>query len=100
MTNERGLEGQVCIVTGTASGIGRAIARRFASHGATVVVADLTETVIEGGEPTVDVIKTDGGIAHFFKMDVSVADDVNALVEFSAIGFGLETWAFKLPGHS
>jgi NAD(P)-dependent dehydrogenase (short-subunit alcohol dehydrogenase family) len=87
MSHDRRLENQTCIVTGAASGIGRAIARRFASQGATVIVADLTETVIEGGEPTVDLIRADGGNAHFFKMDVSLPDEVNRLVEFAAVGF-------------
>ena len=45
------MAGEVCIVTGAASGIGRAIARLLAAHGASVVVADVTTAVIEGGVP-------------------------------------------------
>jgi NAD(P)-dependent dehydrogenase (short-subunit alcohol dehydrogenase family) len=48
------MAGQVCIVTGAASGIGRAIARTLAAQGATVVVADVTTEVIEGGAPTAE----------------------------------------------
>ena len=50
------LADQAWIVTGAASGIGRAIARLFAAEGARVVIADVTQQVIEGGAPTIDVI--------------------------------------------
>ncbi|ACL62934.1 SDR family NAD(P)-dependent oxidoreductase [Methylobacterium nodulans] len=76
----RRLAGQTCIVTGAASGIGRAIARVFARHGAHVVVADISETVLEGGEPTVKLIAHEGGSASFRKTDVSDATAVDALV--------------------
>ena len=59
--SQRRLEGQTCIVTGAASGIGRSIACLFAAQGAQVVVADISETVLEGGEPTVAAIQAAGG---------------------------------------
>lgn len=68
------------IVTGGASGIGKAIALRLAEEGARVVVADLTETPREGGETTVETIATAGGTATFVQADVSVWDDVDRLV--------------------
>ncbi|MBY0295429.1 MAG: SDR family oxidoreductase [Methylobacterium sp.] len=80
----RRLAGQTCIVTGAASGIGRAIARLFARHGAHVVVADVTETVLEGGEPTVGLITREGGSAVFRRTDVSDAQAVEALVDEAA----------------
>lgn len=84
----RRLNGQVCIVTGAASGIGRAIARRLASHGAHVVVADVTTEVIEGGEPTVDRIRRDGYAASFQRTDVADAAQVQALVAETAARHG------------
>jgi NAD(P)-dependent dehydrogenase (short-subunit alcohol dehydrogenase family) len=50
------LTGKIAVITGGSSGIGRAIARHFARHGATVIVADVTTDAIEGGEPVCDVI--------------------------------------------
>lgn len=80
----RRLAGQTCIVTGAASGIGRAIARLFARHGAHVVVADVSETVLEGGEPTVALIAAEGGSAIFSRTDVSEAAAVEAMIAEAA----------------
>jgi len=76
----RRMQGQVCIVTGAASGIGRAIARLLARHGATVVVADTVTEVIEGGAPTAEVIEAEGGHALFHRTDVADSAQVDALV--------------------
>ncbi|WP_245263259.1 SDR family NAD(P)-dependent oxidoreductase [Azorhizobium doebereinerae] len=84
----RRLDGRVAIVTGGASGIGRAIARLFAAHGARVVVADVTEQVIEGGAPTVALIAGEGGTALFQRCDVSQAAEVEALVARAVAEFG------------
>jgi NAD(P)-dependent dehydrogenase (short-subunit alcohol dehydrogenase family) len=74
------LAGQVCIVTGASSGIGRAIARLLASHGARVVIADVTTDVIEGGIPTSECIAREGGEAWFHATDVTSSDQVDTLV--------------------
>ena len=71
---------KTAIVTGAASGIGRAIARRFAEEGATVVVADTREEPREGGEPTHERILSEGGTARFVRTDVSSVDDLEAVV--------------------
>ena len=84
----RRLAGRVCIVTGAASGIGRAIARLLARHGATVVIADVTTEVIEGGAPTAEVIAADGNTAVFQRTDVADTQQVEALVADTVARFG------------
>lgn len=74
------LDKRTAIITGAASGIGRAMARRFAREGATVVIADLREDPLGGGEPTHELITRDGGEAHFVRADVASWEDVEALV--------------------
>lgn len=74
------LENKLAIVTGAASGIGRAIARRFAAEGASVVIADITEAPKEGGEPTADLITVAGQQALFRHTDISDWDSVDAMV--------------------
>ena len=86
------LENRTAIVTGAASGIGRAIARRFASEGATVVVSDIRETPIwapEGDDlPTTDAILAEGGKAEFVQADVSNWESVDSLVGGAVEKFG------------
>jgi NAD(P)-dependent dehydrogenase (short-subunit alcohol dehydrogenase family) len=69
--------GKVALVTGAASGIGRASARAFAACGARVVASDIEAA---GGEETVRLIREAGGDAAFLRADVSRAGDVAALM--------------------
>lgn len=71
------MQGKVALVTGAASGIGRATALDFASAGAAVVVSDIDA---DGGEETVARIRAAGGEATFIRADVSRADEVAMLV--------------------
>ncbi|HWD74026.1 MAG TPA: SDR family oxidoreductase [Solirubrobacteraceae bacterium] len=81
------MEGQAGLVTGGASGIGRACALRFGQEGAAVVVADLPGAV-EGAEETVEQITAIGGTAEFFPCDVSSAAAAEALVAHVVRRFG------------
>lgn len=80
-----GLDDAIVIVTGASSGIGRASAERFATEGATVVVADVDA---EGGQETVDRIEETGGEALFIDVDVSDDTAVEAMVEETVETYG------------
>jgi NAD(P)-dependent dehydrogenase (short-subunit alcohol dehydrogenase family) len=71
--------GKVVVVTGAASGIGKATANRFGSDGATVACLDLNHA---GAEATATSIRDAGGTAHAFRLDVSDAEDVDTVVEW------------------
>jgi NAD(P)-dependent dehydrogenase (short-subunit alcohol dehydrogenase family) len=75
------LAGKTAFVTGSASGIGRAIATTFAREGACVTVADVDD---EGGNETVAQITADGGTAKFIHTDVTSEDSVRAAIEETA----------------
>ena len=79
------LESKRAIVTGGASGIGRAICRVFAGEGAWVAIADIDEP---GGSVTAELIAGDGGEAFFIPTDVSSAAAVEQLVRESADRMG------------
>ena len=79
------IEGKVAIITGAATGIGRATSELFSSEGASVVVVDRND--IEG-ERTVASINEQGGDAMFVDCDVSKADDVQQMVERAVERFG------------
>lgn len=82
------LEGKTAVVTGGSSGIGRAIACRYAAEGARVVIGDVTETPSAGGPPTAEAIAAEGGSALFRLCDVSQRDQIEALVETAVAEFG------------
>lgn len=82
------LAGKIAIVTGGASGIGRAIAEAFAQEGATVVIADVTEAVREGGTPTHERLRTAGFPVEFVKTDVSDETEAEAVVRHASERYG------------
>jgi glucose 1-dehydrogenase len=75
-------------VTGSASGIGRAIAIRLAADGASVVVSDVRGDPREGGEPTETVIAEAGGTCVRVDGDASRWEDIDRLVSATVERFG------------
>jgi NAD(P)-dependent dehydrogenase (short-subunit alcohol dehydrogenase family) len=79
------LKNRVAIVTGAASGIGRASAALFAAEGARVMIGDLDEA---GGRETVRLIEAQGGEAAFLQTDVARADSAELLVRTAVERWG------------
>ena len=79
------LEGKVAVITGAASGMGRATAIRFGKEGAAVVVADLNS---QAGEETISEIAAAGGNAVFQHTDVSSDRDLKALFDRAVKEYG------------
>jgi Dehydrogenases with different specificities (related to short-chain alcohol dehydrogenases) len=76
------LTNDTAVITGAASGNGRAIAQRFAEEGADVVVADIREEPRMGGQPTHELIPEEHNTeAMFVETDVTDVDDLEAAVE-------------------
>ncbi|MAG32427.1 MAG: 3-oxoacyl-ACP reductase [Deltaproteobacteria bacterium] len=80
-----GLSGRVAVVTGAASGIGRAIAEVFAQAGAKVVLGDMNA---DGAEQVAQGVRENGGEAIAQEVDVSQRAQVEALVERASVDFG------------
>ena len=89
------LQDKVAIVTGVASGIGRAAAMLFAREGAAVVAADVT---VDEGEAVVAQVKNGGGKAIFVRCDISRAVDAEALVAAAVKTYGRLDCAFNNAG--
>jgi NAD(P)-dependent dehydrogenase (short-subunit alcohol dehydrogenase family) len=91
------MHGKAGLVTGAASGIGRACAIRLGRDGAAVVAADLDSARAEG-EETVRAIRDKGGQAQFLACDVSSERDHEALVDFVVEKFGSLDFAHNNAG--
>jgi len=81
----RRLDGRVAVVTGAATGIGRATALRLGAEGARLVVVDRR---VGEGEATVGLVAEAGGEARFVACDVAEAGEVRAMVEAVVAAWG------------
>jgi len=91
------LEGKVAVITGGASGMGKATVERFLDEGASVVIGDLNT---ENGEAVVADLTTagHGDRVRFTRTDVSVEDDVAAMVGLASDAFGRLDIVFNNAG--
>jgi NAD(P)-dependent dehydrogenase (short-subunit alcohol dehydrogenase family) len=78
------LQGKTALVTGAASGIGRAVALLYGQYGANVMVSDIDETQ---GQQVVDELIAAGGIAQFYKADVGDPAQCRELVQATVAAF-------------
>jgi NAD(P)-dependent dehydrogenase (short-subunit alcohol dehydrogenase family) len=87
-------EGKTVLITGGATGIGRATALAFAREGAAVMIGDVDNRAAE----TVSLIEAEGGKAAFKKADVSDAQAMTELVRDCVARFGGMDMAFNNAG--
>ncbi len=89
------LDGKVAVITGAASGMGRASALRFAKEGAAVVIADLNS---QAGEQTISEITAGGGRAVFQHTDVGSEKHLKALFDRALDEYGRLDITFNNAG--
>lgn len=89
------LQGKTVVVTGATSGIGRATVLEFATHGANVVASGRRETL--GAELVLETRELPGEVV-FVRADVTVANDVENLIEATVGTFGRLDYAFNNAG--
>src|SRR5690349_24285349 len=87
--------GRVVLITGAATGIGRAVAVAFAAHGAKVSIGDVNEEAVR---QTLKLIKEAGGEAIFRRTDVSEEADGHKRVSQTVGHFGRLECAFNNAG--
>jgi NAD(P)-dependent dehydrogenase (short-subunit alcohol dehydrogenase family) len=91
------LNGEVALITGAGSGIGRESAMLFAAEGAAVIAVDVN---LPAAEATVAMVQAAGGKALAVKADVSKASDCEAMVAVAEKEFGKLTVLFNNAGIS
>jgi len=82
---DRSVKGRAVLITGAASGMGRATAHLFAAEGAFVAITDINEA---GVARVLDEINSEGGNAHAWRLDVLDHDDIKRVVNEAAQRFG------------
>jgi NAD(P)-dependent dehydrogenase (short-subunit alcohol dehydrogenase family) len=82
------LQGKSALVFGGTSGIGRAVALRFAAEGAAVSIASRTQESNEGPTPTDELIRERGGVGEYVQADVTDPEDIARAVARSVESFG------------
>ena len=104
-TGDRGhaarLDGKAALVVGGTSGIGRAIALRFAAEGASVAIASRTRESNEGPAPTDELIRERGGVGEYVQLDVTdpagvgsaVARTIESLGDLHVVVFSAGTFS-------
>jgi NAD(P)-dependent dehydrogenase (short-subunit alcohol dehydrogenase family) len=95
MSGPRQFDGKVALVTGGASGLGRATAVAFAEGGAKVLVADVNDRM---GQETVDLVAAAGGEALYLQTDVTNPGEVTAMVAAAVAAFGSLDYAVNNAG--
>jgi NAD(P)-dependent dehydrogenase (short-subunit alcohol dehydrogenase family) len=89
------LDGKAVLITGAASGIGRATALAASREGAKLVLADVA---VEGGEETAKKIDAEGGKALFVRCDVRQQPEIDAMVKRVVEAYGRLDCAFNNAG--
>ncbi len=90
------LADKVAVITGAASGIGRASAIMFAKEGAKVVVSDINDA---GGQETVNMIRSNGGEAIYVHTDVGIPSEIEHLIKTTVDTFGKVDILFNNAGY-
>lgn len=90
-----GFDGKVALVTGGGSGIGEAIGKELAAHGAKVVLTDIR---LDAAQRVVDEIAAAGGEAAAFEQDTAVKESSAKAVEFARATFGGLSYAVNNAG--
>ncbi|UOQ45762.1 SDR family oxidoreductase [Halobacillus salinarum] len=79
------LQNKTAVVTGAASGMGKAIAELFAREGANVILADLN---LDGAEQTANAITANGGTAKAVQVNVTEAADIDQMIDMAVDEYG------------
>lgn len=77
------LTGKSALITGATSGIGRAIAKRFAQEGASIMVADLRREPRLAEVPTHEAIREEGGDAGYVETDVTSLPEIQNAINYT-----------------